>query len=63
MNLARFAFRNSRGILLTALFIICFPLAIYLRFSNSKIAAWVQASFTARTVGGVTLYDLTAPAA
>src|SRR5712691_9571785 len=29
-------------ITLVALFIICFPLAIYLRFSNSKIAAWVQ---------------------
>lgn len=24
------------------LFLLCFPLAIYLRFSNSRIAAWVQ---------------------
>ena len=29
----------------------------------SQIAAWVQQNFTAVTVGGVTLYDLTAPAA
>jgi 4-amino-4-deoxy-L-arabinose transferase-like glycosyltransferase len=28
---------------------------------SSQISAWVQANFTARTVGGVTLYDLTAP--
>ncbi|MFD1933000.1 hypothetical protein ACFSKW_16110 [Nonomuraea mangrovi] len=26
----------------------------------ARIAAWVQENFTARTVGGVTLYDLTA---
>lgn len=25
-----------------------------------RIAAWVQANFTARTLGGVTVYDLTA---
>jgi len=29
----------------------------------SQIAAWVQQNFTAVTVGGVTVYDLTAPAA
>ncbi|OAA25621.1 PMT family glycosyltransferase, 4-amino-4-deoxy-L-arabinose transferase [Frankia sp. EI5c] len=29
----------------------------------SEIAAWVQENFTATTVGNVTLYDLTAPAA
>jgi 4-amino-4-deoxy-L-arabinose transferase-like glycosyltransferase len=27
----------------------------------SEIASWVQAHYTAKTVGGVTLYDLTAP--
>jgi hypothetical protein len=26
----------------------------------SEIAAWVEANFTSTTVGGVTLYDLTA---
>jgi 4-amino-4-deoxy-L-arabinose transferase-like glycosyltransferase len=30
--------------------------------SSSKIASWVAARFTATTVGGVTVYDLTAPA-
>ena len=29
--------------------------------SSSAIATWVAASFTTRTVNGVTLYDLTAP--
>ena len=29
---------------------------------SSQIASWVAAHFTAKTVGGVTLYDLTAPA-
>jgi hypothetical protein len=28
----------------------------------AQISAWVQAHFTARTVGGMTVYDLTAPA-
>ena len=28
---------------------------------GSQIAAWVKAHFTARTVGGMTVYDLTAP--
>jgi len=27
-----------------------------------EIAAWVEANFPATTIGGVTLYDLTAPA-
>jgi len=31
--------------------------------ASSKISAWVAASFTAQTVDGVTLYDLTQPAA
>jgi 4-amino-4-deoxy-L-arabinose transferase-like glycosyltransferase len=30
--------------------------------SSSEIATWVQSHFTATTVGGVTVYDLTAPA-
>lgn len=29
--------------------------------SSNEIASWVQANFTARTVGGTTVYDLTAP--
>src|SRR5260221_7917355 len=29
-------------ITLIVLFIVCFPLAVYLRFSNIRIAAWVQ---------------------
>ena len=29
--------------------------------SGDRISAWVQGNFTARTVGGVTVYDLTAP--
>jgi hypothetical protein len=29
--------------------------------ASSEIAAWVAASFTAQTVGGTTVYDLTAP--
>ena len=29
--------------------------------SSSEIASWVEAHFTATTVGGVTVYDLTAP--
>ena len=29
--------------------------------SASAIASWVQSTFTSTTVGGVTLYDLTAP--
>ncbi|MFC3385421.1 glycosyl transferase, partial [Couchioplanes caeruleus subsp. azureus] len=29
--------------------------------SSSQIAEWVAANYTAETVGGVTLYDLTAP--
>jgi 4-amino-4-deoxy-L-arabinose transferase-like glycosyltransferase len=29
--------------------------------TSSQISTWVQTSFTAKTVGGVTLYDLTAP--
>jgi hypothetical protein len=29
----------------------------------AQISAWVQAHFTAQTVGGMTVYDLTAPAA
>jgi hypothetical protein len=28
---------------------------------NSEIASWVQANFTARTVGTSTVYDLTVP--
>jgi 4-amino-4-deoxy-L-arabinose transferase-like glycosyltransferase len=28
---------------------------------SSEIAAWAEAHFTAETVGGVTVYDLTAP--
>ena len=28
--------------------------------ASSEIAAWVEANFTATTVDGVTLYDLTA---
>ena len=31
--------------------------------SSSKISAWVKATFTAQTVDGVTVYDLTQPAA
>ena len=27
----------------------------------SQITTWVEATFTAKTVGGVTVYDLTAP--
>ncbi|WP_341477288.1 hypothetical protein [Frankia canadensis] len=30
---------------------------------SSSIASWVEANFTAKTVDGVTLYDLTAPKA
>ena len=30
--------------------------------SSSEIAAWVAANFTATTVDGTTLYDLTRPA-
>jgi hypothetical protein len=29
---------------------------------SSAISTWVEAHFTAKTVGGVTLYDLTSPA-
>jgi hypothetical protein len=29
----------------------------------AQIGAWVQAHFTAQTVGGMTIYNLTAPAA
>lgn len=29
----------------------------------AQISAWVQAHFTAQTVGGMTIYNLTAPAA
>lgn len=29
----------------------------------AQISAWVQAHFTARTAGGMTVYNLTAPAA
>jgi len=29
--------------------------------TTSQISAWIESHFTARTVGGVTLYDLTAP--
>jgi hypothetical protein len=29
----------------------------------AQISAWVQAHFTAQTVGGMTVYNLTAPAA
>ena len=29
--------------------------------TSAQITAWVQANFTARTVGGTTVYDLTAP--
>jgi hypothetical protein len=29
--------------------------------ATSEITAWVQENFTATTVGGVTVYDLTAP--
>ena len=29
--------------------------------SSSSISAWVSETFTAQTVGGVTVYDLTAP--
>jgi hypothetical protein len=29
----------------------------------SQITAWVEAHFTARTVGGMTVYDLTSPKA
>ena len=29
----------------------------------AEIAAWVEQNFTAQTVDGVTLYDLTAPGA
>ena len=29
--------------------------------SSSEIESWVAAHFTAMTVGGVTVYDLTAP--
>jgi hypothetical protein len=29
--------------------------------TSSEIASWVASTFTARTVGGVTVYDLTAP--
>jgi hypothetical protein len=29
----------------------------------AQISAWVQAHFTARTVGGMTVYNLTAPTA
>ena len=28
---------------------------------SSQIAAWVAATFTAQTIGGTTMYDLTAP--
>ena len=28
---------------------------------SSAISTWVEAHFTSKTVGGVTLYDLTAP--
>jgi hypothetical protein len=28
---------------------------------GSQITAWVKAHFTAKTVGGMTVYDLTAP--
>ena len=31
--------------------------------TSSQISSWVQSHFTAETVGGVTLYDLTAPVA
>jgi len=30
--------------------------------SSSAIATWVEAHYTARTVDGVTVYDLTTPA-
>jgi hypothetical protein len=29
--------------------------------TTSKITAWVQSNFTAKTIGGTTVYDLTAP--
>ncbi len=29
--------------------------------ASAEISAWVAATFTATTVGGVTVYDLTAP--
>nr|MDQ2730000.1 glycosyl transferase [Actinomycetota bacterium] len=32
------------------------------RSDSSAISTWVEAHFAARTVGGVTLYDLTSPA-
>jgi hypothetical protein len=31
--------------------------------TSSSISTWVESTFTATTVGGVTLYDLTSPAA
>jgi hypothetical protein len=31
--------------------------------AGSQITAWVEAHFTARTVGGMTVYDLTSPKA
>jgi len=30
--------------------------------SAARITAWVKAHFTAQTVGGMTVYDLTTPA-
>ena len=29
--------------------------------TTSQISSWVAANFTAQTIGGVTVYDLTAP--
>ena len=29
--------------------------------TSSQIATWVQSHFTAQTIGGTTVYDLTAP--
>ena len=31
------------------------------RGTSAQITQWVESNFTARTVGGVTLYDLTSP--
>jgi hypothetical protein len=30
--------------------------------TSSQISAWVQSHYTAKTIGGVTVYDLTQPA-
>ena len=40
-----------------------FVLSLSLAADAAQISAWVGAHFTARTVGGMTVYDLTAPIA